>query len=76
MEAEWEDKVRARAYAIWERGGWPEGEAERHWAQAEEELRAEQDGPTSQEEYPPRPARRRPRPPERGERPPDLMTVG
>jgi hypothetical protein len=41
MDAEWEDKVRARAYAIWERRGRPEGEAERHWAQAEEELRAE-----------------------------------
>jgi DUF2934 family protein len=63
MDAEWEDKVRARAYAIWERRGWPEGEAERHWAQAEEELRAEQDGPRDQEECPPRPARPKPRPP-------------
>jgi hypothetical protein len=30
MDAEWDDKVRARAYAIWEREGRPEGGAERH----------------------------------------------
>jgi hypothetical protein len=35
MDAEWEDKVRARAYAVWEREGQAEGGAERHWAQAE-----------------------------------------
>jgi Protein of unknown function (DUF2934) len=40
------DKVRERAYAIWEREGQPEGGAERHWAQAEEELRAEEQGMT------------------------------
>ena len=44
MEAEREDEVRARAHAIWEREGRPEGGAERHWAQAEAELRAEGDG--------------------------------
>jgi Protein of unknown function (DUF2934) len=44
MEAEREDEVRARAHAIWEREGRPEGGAERHWAQAEEGLRAEGDG--------------------------------
>src|SRR3954452_24974513 len=44
MEAEREDEVRARAHALWEREGRPEGGAERHWAQAEEELRAEGDG--------------------------------
>jgi hypothetical protein len=43
MEAGWE-KVRARAHATWEREGRPEGGAERHWAQAEEGLRAEGDG--------------------------------
>jgi len=43
MEAGWE-KVRARAHAIWEREGRPEAGAERHWRQAEEELRAEEDG--------------------------------
>jgi hypothetical protein len=46
MDAEWDDKVRARAYAIWEREGRPEGGAERHWAQAAEELRAEERGRT------------------------------
>jgi hypothetical protein len=44
MDAEWDDKVRARAYAIWEREGRPEGGAERHWAQAAEELKAEERG--------------------------------
>jgi hypothetical protein len=41
MGDDWEGRVRERAYAIWEREGRPEGGAERHWAQAEEELRAE-----------------------------------
>jgi hypothetical protein len=44
MDAGWDDKVRTRAYAIWEREGRPEGGAERHWAEAEEELRAEEQG--------------------------------
>jgi hypothetical protein len=44
MDGEWEDKVRARAYAIWQREGQPESGGERHWAQAEEELRAEAQG--------------------------------
>src|SRR5215207_2322655 len=41
MNTESEDRVRARAYAIWEREGQLEGGAERHWTQAEEEERAE-----------------------------------
>ena len=40
MDAGWEDKVRVRAYALWEGEGPPEGGAERHWAEAEEELKA------------------------------------
>ena len=36
-----EQRVRERAYAIWEREGRPEGEADRHWFTAEAELRAE-----------------------------------
>ena len=45
MDADWSDKVRARAYAIREREGRPEGgAAERHWAQVEAEPRAEGDG--------------------------------
>ena len=38
MDTDWLSKVRARAYALWERLGRPEGAAERHWAQAEAEL--------------------------------------
>lgn len=34
-------KMREQAHAIWEREGRPEGQAERHWAQAEEELRGD-----------------------------------
>ena len=37
----WEQKVRERAHAIWEREGRPDCAAERHWAMAETELRAE-----------------------------------
>ena len=37
----WEQKVRERAHAIWEREGRPDGAAARHWAMAETELRAE-----------------------------------
>jgi Protein of unknown function (DUF2934) len=44
MDTDWLSKIRARAYAIWERLGRPEGAAERHWSQAEEELRAEEQG--------------------------------
>ena len=43
MDTDWLSKVRARAHAIWERLGRPEGAAERHWTQAEEELRAEEE---------------------------------
>ena len=42
MDMGWEDKVRERAYALWEEEGQPEGGAEWHWAKAEEELRAEE----------------------------------
>ena len=42
-----DERVRARAYAIWVSEGQPEGGAERHWAQAEEELRAEAAGGTN-----------------------------
>ena len=37
-------RVRERAHAIWEREGRPEGGHERHWATAEDELRAEEPG--------------------------------
>ncbi len=35
-------RLSERAHAVWEREGRPEGEHERHWATAEEELRAEE----------------------------------
>ena len=39
-----EQRVRERAHAVWEREGRPDGEAERHWATAEEEeLRSQRD---------------------------------
>lgn len=43
MEETWEQKVRERAHAIWEREGRPESAGEQHWARAEEELRNEQE---------------------------------
>jgi CheY-like chemotaxis protein len=42
--AEREQRVRGRAYAIWEDEGRPEGEAVRHWGVAEAELRAGERG--------------------------------
>ena len=33
-----ENAIRARAYAIWEQAGRPEGRHEDHWRQASEEL--------------------------------------
>lgn len=37
-----DDRIRERAYSLWEAEGCPDGCAERHWQQAEDELR--QDG--------------------------------
>jgi hypothetical protein len=42
MDAAWESKVRERAYTLWEDERRPEGGAERPWAQAKEEFRAEE----------------------------------
>jgi hypothetical protein len=41
MDAAWEQRVRERAYAIWERKGCPDGSAEQFWLMAEEELMGE-----------------------------------
>ncbi len=46
MDDAWQEKVRERAYTIWEREGCPEGQAEQFWLAAEAELRAEGQGPT------------------------------
>ena len=42
MNGEWEQRVRERAYALWEQEGRPDGQAEQHWLAAEAELRAKE----------------------------------
>ena len=42
MDQDREERIRARAYAIWEREGRQEGSHEAHWQQAETELRDEE----------------------------------
>ena len=45
MSGYWhEERVRERAHQIWERAGRPEGMAAAHWAQAEAEIVAEEQG--------------------------------
>ena len=44
MDNDWEQRVRIRAYEIWEREGCPEGGAEQRWLRAEEELLAAEAG--------------------------------
>ena len=39
-----EQRVRERAYHIWEAAGRPEGKADEHWLQAEAEIAAEEQG--------------------------------
>ena len=41
------DKVRERAYQIWEREGRQDGRAEEHWSQAEQELAAPRESAAS-----------------------------
>ena len=42
MQGYWqEERVRQRAYEIWQRRGCPEGQADEHWAQAEAEIASE-----------------------------------
>ena len=38
MNHDREDRIRKRAYALWEQAGRPEGEETAHWAQAEHEI--------------------------------------
>ena len=42
MDEAYRDKVRARAYAIWEREGRPDGRADAYWNMAEDELQREE----------------------------------
>ncbi|RVJ32203.1 DUF2934 domain-containing protein [Sinorhizobium medicae] len=39
-----EDRIRERAYEIWEREGRKYGDHERHWEEAEKELRKKESG--------------------------------
>ena len=39
-----EDRIRARAYELWQRDGSPEGRENDHWIEAEQELDAENTG--------------------------------
>ena len=43
MESDRDEKVRDRAYLIWEREGRPDGRRSEHWAQAEREIDNEAD---------------------------------
>lgn len=42
MDANRDDKIRARAYQLWEEEGRPEGRAEQHWFTASESLAVEE----------------------------------
>ena len=53
MDEAWQQRVRERAYAIWQREGNPDGAPEQYWLMAEEELLAEGQGPS----HPPSPSR-------------------
>ena len=63
MDEAWQQRVRERAYAIWQRKGSPDGSAEQFWLMAEEELLAEGQGPSNS------PAQDRP------DQPPDKVQV-
>ncbi|OYW60000.1 MAG: hypothetical protein B7Z10_10630 [Rhodobacterales bacterium 32-66-7] len=41
MDTETEQAIRARAFRIWKDEGMPEGQHDRHWAQACQEIAAE-----------------------------------
>src|SRR4051794_41275611 len=41
MDADWEERMRVRAYYLWEQAGRPEGSEAAFWAEAERQMRAE-----------------------------------
>jgi hypothetical protein len=45
MSSEKEDRIRTRAYQIWDRQGRTDGQHEEHWTQASRELESEDTGP-------------------------------
>jgi Protein of unknown function (DUF2934) len=52
MDKAWQEKVRERAHALWQREGCPEGRAEQFWLMAEQELRAERRQPGGWPDHP------------------------
>jgi hypothetical protein len=46
MHADREDRIRRRAYALWQEAGCPTGQADIHWADATRQIDAE-DAPES-----------------------------
>jgi hypothetical protein len=56
-----EQKIRDRAYALWESEGRPEGRHGDHWHQATRELDEPPAPPASEDPSPKRPASRAPR---------------
>jgi hypothetical protein len=53
-----EERIRARAYEIWQREGSPKGHENDHWLEAEQELDAENTGAgsaLSHDDIPPQP---------------------
>jgi len=57
MTPEKEDKIRRRAYELWEQEGCPHGRAWDHWVQAAREVEAEEGGHANsgEAEIPPMP---------------------
>jgi len=58
-----EDKIRARAYEIWQREGSEDGVALDHWIQAQEEVDAEPGADTEESARDPDNLKNRPPPP-------------
>lgn len=50
---ETDQRIREAAYFLWREEGCPEGEADRHWRQAEAMVEAEDAGPKTIEGEPP-----------------------
>ena len=38
MDADLHQRIRSRAYSLWEQEGWPDGRADEHWFRAEAEV--------------------------------------
>jgi hypothetical protein len=52
-----EERIRARAYELWEADGRPEGCEERHWHEAEAQVRAEIEAEEAEEAVAAQPAK-------------------